>query len=586
MRKTLRLRGATSSANVFAAIALSSIVLSTGCLGAIGDGSGEIAAGSGDPNDPGRGGTPGGPGPSTGAPGPGYGQDALVASTRVPRLTHAQWENSVRDLLKLPSPPGMSANFTTDPPGSTFGNDGELLKVTPGLWGDYQKAAEALADRVTKDAAALAKITPSGLPADADGKAKGFVEDFGMRAFRRPLEAEEVTRFVALFKRGVELTGMTDAFAAGANVVITAMLQAPPFVYRLELGSDLGDGTLSLGPWERASRLSFALWNTMPDDALFGAAKDGSIVTPEGFEAQARRMIDDPRARPTIETFHEKLLHFDHFDNLTKDTTKFPEWQNSMSTTFKEEARLFVREVTIGASKGLSELLTASYTFVNDRTAPLYGLSGITGTELRKVDLDPTQRAGFLTQVGFLASHASPRDTDPIHRGVFVNLSVICAGLPPPPMNVPPLPPDKDNTLTMRERITKHTDNEACRGCHNTMINPAGFAFEAYDALGKWRTVDNGKPVDTAASFPFEDGVASWKTPVEFAKLLASKPQVHKCYAGNWLEFAYGRQKANGDQALIAKVAETSLSGASTKELVLKLVLARSFDHRPLLGGS
>lgn len=325
----------------------------------------------------------------------------------------------------------------------------------------------------------------------------------------------------------------------------------------------------------------------MPDDELFGAAKDGSLLTAEGLEKQARRLLDDKRAEPMIADFHARLFDYDRFNSLKKDATTFPEWPaTGMDQILRTEAEMFVREVTITQRAGLNQLLTANYTYVNDKLAPLYGLSGSFGSGFQKVTLDPAQRAGFLTQIGFLAANASPRETDPIHRGVFINMKIICAALPPPPGVIPPLPKDEGGTMTMRERITAHTGKGTCgAGCHGTMINPAGFAFESFDAAGKWRTTDHGKPVDTKDSYPFADGAQSYDGAVSFAKMLVARPQVHECYSGNWLEYTYGRQKAAGDAALIERVGKASMAGASTKDLVLKLVMEKSFTRRPL-GGS
>ncbi len=540
------------------------LALAAGCTGTIGDPAEDLSAGP------------------TGTPP----RDALVASTRFPRLTHRQWENTVRDLLKLGATPGVSSAFTTDPPGSTFGNDGELLKVTPGLWGDYQKATELVAEKLAKDPAALARVVPVGLSGALDAKARAFVEGFAWRAYRRPLSAEETAALVELFKRGASLTGLADPVTAGVQVVVTAVLQSPYFEYRVELGERQPDGTLGLGPYEMASRLSYALWNTMPDDALFAAARDGTLATAAGIEVQARRLLDDPRAEPVLADFHARLFDFDHFASLKKDPAVFPQWPaTGMDAALRTEAELFVREVTVARRGGIAELLTASYTFVNDKLAPLYGVDGAFDASFRKVELDPKVRAGLLTQIGFLAANASPRETDPIHRGVFVNLRIVCADLPPPPMNVPPLPKDAGGTMTMRERITAHTGKNTCgAGCHGSMINPAGFAFEGFDAIGRARATDNGRPVNAADVYPFLDGPKAYDGAAAFAQVLAKRPQVHRCYAGNWLEYAYGRRKASGDEALIERVAGASLAGASTKELLLKLVLERSFAARP--GGS
>lgn len=577
MRRIQRLVRAQRQAMCATLVSVAALALGClGCVGSIGDDSGKV----GDPGGP----PGGGPGPNGGTVN-GPLKDELVDSTRFPRLTHTQWENTVRDLLKLPKVLGASATFTTDPPGSTFGNDGNLLKVTPGLWGDYEKTAEDVADKISKDAAALAKITPS-TTGDLDARARAFIAAFGKRAYRRPLAEGEVTELLNLFKQGPALTAMTDPFAAGVNVVIQAALQSPHFVYRVEIGEKKEDGSIGLNGFEMASRLSYSLWNTMPDDTLMASAEMGALVTAEGIEKETRRMLDDPRAEPTLADFHARLFEFELLEGLVKDATKFPAWGADMSATLKAEAELFIKDVTVTTNKGLNELLTAPYTFVNDRTAPLYGVSGTFTSAFTRVNLDPSQRAGLLTQIGFLASKASLRETDPIRRGVFVNLKVICSDLPPPPMNVPPLPKDETSGKTMRERVTAHTGKNTCgAGCHGTMINPAGFAFESYDATGAWRTTDNGKPVNAADIYPFEDGEKSYNGAIEFAKVLAAAPQVHRCYSGNWLEYAFGRRRAAGDAFLVDDTAKKSLAGASTKDVVLKLVLSKSFSHRPALAG-
>ncbi|MGZ5968297.1 MAG: DUF1592 domain-containing protein, partial [Polyangiales bacterium] len=461
-----------------------------GCTGIIGDQSGQNGGGG-----------PGG--------GPGQLEDSLVDSTRFPRLTHLQWENTVRDLLKLKDRPGNSSSFTTDPPGSMFGNDSALLQVTPGLWGDYQTAAEDVTAKLVADATQLGKVTASAV-GTGDDKARAWIADFGKHAFRRPLRPEEIDGYLAMFNGALDKTSITDPFTAGVSIVIIAMLQAPDFVYRMEIGHDGGDGTIALDKYEMASRLSFTIWNTMPDDDLFAKAESGALDTPESVAEVAKTMLDDPRAEPMIADFHARLLQFDHFEGRTKSTDVFPEWSPALAPMMRTEAEMFVREVTVKQNKGIAELLTANYTFVNDKLAPLYGLTGSFDANFQKVSLDAKTRAGFLTQIGFLSANASSRDSDPIHRGVFVNLRIICADLPPPPMNIPPLPADDTGTKTMRERIEEHTKVEPCHSCHGVMINPIGFAYEGFDALGKARTTDHGKPVNSADSYNFEDGVQSY----------------------------------------------------------------------------
>jgi hypothetical protein len=268
--------------------------------------------------------------------------DALTDSTRFPRLTHTQWENSVRDLLKLSAVPGLSSAFTTDPPGSTFGNNGELLQVTPGLSGDYARAASTLAKKVAGDPASLARLFPRKGAGTSDDRMRNLLRDFGLRAYRRPLEDAEVDSLLALWKNGTALTDTTDAFAAGAEVVIQVALQSPYFVYRTEFGSPGADGVLYLSNYELASRLSYSLWNTMPDDSLMEAARNGVLVKAEGLLETATRMLDDARAEPLLREFHAKLFHLDRVDGLKKSVMSFPEWSDDLPGLVRKESELFV----------------------------------------------------------------------------------------------------------------------------------------------------------------------------------------------------------------------------------------------------
>jgi hypothetical protein len=275
----------------------------------------------------------------------------------------------------------------------------------------------------------------------------------------------------------------------------------------------------------------------------------------------------------------------------SKDTTKFTDWTETTAASMKKETLLFTGDVVLARTGTLGDLLTSNETFINEDLAKIYGVPGITGATMQKVKLDPTQRAGFLTHGSFLAQNAGRMDTDPIHRGVFTNLSVICSDLPPPPMaTIPPLPDDPTGK-TMRQRVTEHTGAGTCgAGCHGTMINPMGFAFETFDAIGKWRTIDNGLPIDARDVYDFID-VPRQKTPiayngpVELAKVLAVRPQVHRCYTGKWLEYAYGRRAVDDDAGLIDRISKVSLGGASVKDVIVELVLAPSFSQRPQ-GGS
>jgi hypothetical protein len=503
---------------------------------------------------------------------------APLDTSRFPRLSHLQWENSVQDLLYLAQPSGLSASFTGDPLGGIFDNNESSLLVTPGLWADYQTAAEQLSVLVTSDAAKLAKLVPADAPADAAGRAKAFVESFGMRAYRRPLTPTEVTGYLALFAKGKDLVDGPDDFAKGARLTLQAFLQSPYFVYRVEASSAALGATIPLSDFELATKLSYMLWNTMPDDALFAAAKSGKLATTEGVLAQATRLLDDDRARVMVASFHHQLFQYDHYDDLTKDPTLFPDFNPALGADMKREAEMFIEDVVFAQKGGIKEILTEPTTYVNSGLAAIYGLEGSFGSDFVKVDLDPKTRSGILTRIGFLASNATSHEQHSIHRGVFINRRVICAKLPDPPNNVPPLPPAAAYK-TNRERVEKHTGKGTCGAtCHGTLINPAGFAFEHYGAIGQYEDTENGNPVNSADTYNLDGKDVSYNNAVEFDGLIAASDQVHSCYAKHWLQYAYGRADQAADGAALADLAKESRKGA--RALILALTQTQAFRSR------
>jgi hypothetical protein len=534
-----------------AALALAA-VLGGGCIGKIGDPQGS------------------GSGPDL---------QTQVETSRFPRLTHLQWENTVQDLLHLPAPSGLSASFTGDPLGGIFDDNEASLLVTPGLWADYQLAAEELSAQVTNDAALLAGLLPAGAPTDPAARALAFIEQVGKHAYRRPLTAAEVIRYQALFAQGKDVVDGPDDFARGVRLTLQAFLQSPYFVYRVEANRKAGeDGNIPLSAHEIATKLSYLLWNTMPDDALFTAAEGGALDTPEGILAEATRLLEDDRARATVAWFHEQLYQYDHYDDLNKDPTKFPTFSPALGADLKTEARLFIEDVVFAQGGGIREILTSRTSFVNDKLAAIYGLPGAFGGEFTRVDLDPKQRSGFLTHLGFLASNATKLEQHSIHRGVFINRRVLCAQLPDPPNNVPPLPPPTASQ-TNRERVDKHTGKGTCgASCHGTLINPAGFAFEHYDAIGQYQTEEKGFPIDSADTYPLGGKSITYQDAIEFDALIAESDQVHECYARSWLEYGYGRAHDDRDRDTIKELGKASRKG--TKALILALTQTAAFRTR------
>lgn len=551
------------------------LVLTAGCYSGppgqtAGDASGDVTGGS-----TGTGGSAGS-GESEGTGGAEL--PALPQASRVPRLSHRQWENTIRDLFHLGATTGKSTLFIGDPISGGYDNNSEKLVVSATLWTDYQRAAEELAEQVIADPAIVAAIVPA-VEGDSDAKARAFIEQFGRRAYRRPLAAEEVERHLQVFQEGAALGG-PDPFLEGVRVVLQAFLQSPHFLYRVER-SDVpaDDGRIRLGGWEVATKLSYMLWDTMPDEALFAAAGSGALDTAAGVAAEAARMLEDPRAHQMVAAFHYQTLQIDHYTKISKSAEKFPQFTEPMRDMMVTETMMFVDDVVFEHPVGdLATLLSAPYTFVNATLAPFYGAQGQFTDTFVKTDLDPTQRAGVLTQLGFLASNASSTENDPIHRGVFLNLQVLCSGLPPPPNNVPPPPPPMPGE-SLRERIDRHTGKGTCgEACHGYLINPLGFAFEQYDPLGQWQTMDAGKPVDATGTWAFVQGEAAFDGAVALAQIIAGSTEAHQCYVAHLLEYGYARGPQPADAPEIQRLADGSREGTySIKEIILELTTSDAF---------
>jgi hypothetical protein len=564
-----------------AAVAVAIATIAGACTGSIGDGTGLT----------------GGAGPASGTPGvggpvadDGTRSDGLCAgvespTTRLVRLTHTQYDNAVKSLLGLDTTP--ASTFVPDASFNGFDNGADQLAIGDRLARDYQRAAQTISDAFVASASAYGKIVTCKSGAEC---ARTTVERLVERAFRRPAKPEEVDAYVAAFGKGKEAFASGDDLKDGVHLVVEAILQSPSFLYRAELTDALtADGVIELGPWEIASRLSFMLWNDMPDDALFAAAKSGKLGSAEGVAEEAARMLKDPKSRGPVLDFHRQWLHLDTIteEKLRRDANKFAGWAPSVAPTLRAETLRFVQEVFDGG-QSFRDLLTASYTFVNKDTAPLYGVSGTFGNELVKAELDPTKRAGILTQIGFLASRAYFDVGSPIHRGVEIQRHVLCTNLPDPPGDVDlTLPPITGEIKTTRQQVEHHTKPASCAGCHS-IINPTGFAFENFDAVGKWRDQENGVPIDSTGTALTGDGsMIAFSGPVDFVKKIAEHPAASSCYAKNWMQYAYGREVRKADGCSVRTLGEKLRSnGYSVKALLGDLTATSAFRYRAAQGGT
>jgi hypothetical protein len=541
-------------------------------------GGGRIDPRTGLPLDPRAPQSPLGGGGNGGDPGAAI---APAPATRAARLTHAQWENSVRDLFGLAGDTSFSSLLRSDPvqSGFMFDNDASTMAVDDALWSGYEQAAANVAETVAGNAALLAAIAPES--GNDSERAARLIAELGLRAHRRPLTPEETGEYGALFAMAPALYSDVSDFQAGTRLLIETILQSPNFLYRLETSATADGGVIPLSSYEVASRLSYALWNTMPDAALFQVAAADGLRDPTEVSAQALRMLADPRAESVVAHFHDQLLEVERYAGIRPSAAFYPDVSAEFGQHAATESRSFVREIVFGQHGSFADLLTSSETFVNRELADVYGLPGDFGAEFEKVTLDSALRQGLFTQVGFLALNASSANPDPIHRGVFLARRVTCTEIAAPPANIPPLPAAEGRTN--RETVEAHTEapGTQCAMCHASVINPLGFPFENFDAIGRARTTDNGHPVDTSSQA--WTGTASVKVAnaVALTQALADSRAVHECYARHWLEFAYGRPRATEDAGLIASLGERSLTtGMSVEELVVALVTSPAFLNR------
>ena len=487
--------------------------------------------------------------------------------SRFQRLTNSQWENSVHDLLRLDGPTGQSAQLLHAVSGTTdFDNNERVVVISNDNWGDFQAAAEAVAANVTVTDAALQAVVGTTDP-DA------FIKTFGRRAFRRELTPTEVAAYTARFGEGASLSGAQSDFTKGAALVISTMFQSPHFLYRTELG-DAGE---ALTGYEMAAKLSLWLRDTTPSDAMLDAAESGSFDSADGAVSHARAMLEEPAAIDAIRRMHTQLYKIELLETITKSGVEG--YSDQLRVEFKAAARSFF-DYIFSQNRGVRDILTTDVAFAGPLMGAIYGLE-IGGWQVKQVSLP--DRAGWYTQAPFLTQWAINADPDPIHRGVRVNLDSLCLKLGPPVAvlpSVPALEPNQSN----RERFEALTGG--CGGtCHNVFINPLGFAFEGYDGLGRYRSADNGQPVDATGSYPLRSGTQAFNGAVELMQLVAESPEAHECWSRKLAGYALERDLVDADRALVEELGAVSqASDGSLKQVML--ALARSAAFRTRVGGA
>jgi len=505
-----------------------------------------------------------------------------VVDTPIRRLTRFEYNNTVRDLLGDTSNPADVLPPEEEVAG--FNNQAAALTSSDLLIEQYMKVAENVSARAAGNIDALLAGCDPALDGN-DTCALSFIEDFGRRAFRRPLSQTEVERLKSVFDWAVNEPDL-GRFEDGIQVVIEAALQSPSFLYRAELGAETpieGD-VVPFTSWEMATKLSYMLWNSMPDDVLFAAAEADELRTPEQISAQATRMLEDDKARDLIRNFHTQWLLLTHLDSVTKDTGVYPAYDDSLRPLWKEEIQTFVEHVILEGDGSLRSLLTADYSFMNEELASFYGedvLDSVTGPEFRQVQLDPVRRAGFLSSAGLMATHANANQSSPVFRGKFVREQLMCNTLPLPPNDLVIEPPELDPNKTTKEQFEEIGANPACAGCH-TLMNPIGFIFEHYDGVGQWRDQQNGKSVDATGEVIQTDDIDGvYDGAVELADALAGSTQVQECVASQWFRFAYNRTVTQEDSCSVDQLNDVfRASNFNVKALLVALTQTNAFLYR------
>jgi hypothetical protein len=506
----------------------------------------------------------------------------------VRRLTHAQYDNTVRDLLGDYSKP--AERFPPEDYVDGFKNQLTGQGMPPLLVETYSTAAERLALNAFRigDINGLVPCKPASF---SDQKCRdAFVRRFGLRAFRRPLTDDEVKRYSAVFS---EQARVSRRFLDGARVVVEAMLQSPNFLFHVEAGPDGKDTD-----YDAASRLSYLLWNTMPDDALFEAAAKGALGTPDGRERTARRMIENsPKRRDALDQFFEEWLRFDRVVNAVK-ANRYQAFTPELALAMAEETRTLLHHL-VSNDANFMEALTADYSFLTSELAEVYGLPAPKEQfEMVKFPAD-SNRAGILGQGTFLASTAGPTDTSPTARGIFIRERLLCQHVPPPPPGVITTLPDPlvdEKPKGRRQLMVEHVENATCASCHRLM-DPIGFGFEHFDAIGQYRKQEmipvprrggaggggRGGPPPIPLEIDAQGEIAglpnsNFSGARQLGTILANSPVCQECVVRQMFRYSYGRLESASDEKTIDQLYDQfKASGFRFKSLMVALVQSPEF---------
>ncbi len=516
---------------------------------------------------------------------PDTGVDEGIPALAAPlsRMTSPQYNNTVKDLFAPIAVPDQTT--PGDVAVESFDNNTGVQTPSSALIEAYHANAQSVATAAMLEPAALLRCMPTDRPTE-DSCAAKFLGTFVPKAFRRPVSPAELKELQDFYTE-VRVDG-TD-FTTAMTLTIEAVLESPTFLYRIEVGSPVSGRAdiVALTAYEVASRLSYFLWNTMPDRALLDAAAAGDLATRAGVKAQAERLLADPRARESVANFHRQWLKFEKMKGLTKDRVAYPNFSERTVSAMRASAEKYVEDIFFNGGS-FKTLLTDDRAWVNDELAEVYGVPS-PGPNLTLVKVDPTQRSGILTNAGLLAAFAHQTTDAPVLRGVFVLGNVMCEGTSAPPAGVSTSPPAADTGAprTTRDRFALQHEQGACAGCHNT-IDGIGFGFEHYDAIGQWRASEAGLPIDSKGWFTGGNDpvlTGTFDGALELGQKLAASSTAQSCIAANWLRYALGVDHTGIDKKALAPIiSHFSSADLDLHSLVIAITTSDAFNTRVVRG--
>lgn len=527
--------------------------LVAGCSGVVGDAPGAPDAGPAGPSNPGP--------------------------LLVRRLTNAEYDHAVRDLLGQTE--RVSADFPADPKVVGFDNNAQSLTISALHAERYRNAAERIAAAVIASPARRAAVVGCALTGDGRAQClRDFIDAFGRRAFRRAVTPTEAAGLLEVASFAADDPNPDMA----AALVIEAVLQSPSFLFRTEFGEadPAHPGLHRLRGADLAARLSFFLWGTTPDDALLARAQAGALDTADGLAAAARAMLADPRARDGLGGFYRQWLRLYTLDDVHRDPALYPAWNADLRASMEGETAHVVDDLIWRDGASFLDLFTARSTFVDARLASHYGVAAPAGDAWGRVEMpEASGRAGLLTHASYLTLTAHTEGSTLIHRGKFVREVLLCETLPSPPANVPSIPEPVPGETDL-ERLERHRSDPACNNCHRRM-DPIGMGMRRYDAVGALHLVDaQMRPIPQTGNL-YGYTPADFDGPVALGQRLRAAPEVAQCVVRQVFRYAFGRPEvlgASDDGPSIDRASERfRASGYSFRELLVAVVTSDAFRY-------